>query len=133
MKKVVAEANASASNIGPGYDILGIGLGIMKDVVEVTKTDTKKIEMEIDGIGSQTIPVIPEKNTAGRVASEMVTRFYKDGGLKLKLTKGIPLSSGLGGSAASAVATAVAVDHLLGLGLSKQELLGISASGEIAS
>jgi homoserine kinase len=133
MKKVIAEANASASNIGPGYDVLGMALGIMKDVVEVTKTDSSKIEMEIDGIGSRSIPTIPSLNTAGRVAVELVTRFYKDVGLKLKLTKGIPISSGLGGSGASAVATAVAIDRLLDLNLGKQVLLEIAASGEIAS
>jgi homoserine kinase len=45
------------------------------------------------------------------------------GGIALRVTKGLPLSAGQGGSAASAVAGAAAVNALIGSPLSREELL----------
>ena len=54
------------------------------------------------------LPVIPEKNTAGRAVQAMQQALSLDFGFELFIDKGIPLGSGLGGSAASAVAAVVA-------------------------
>lgn len=52
--------------------------------------------------------------------------------MHLILRKGMPLASGLGSSAASAVAGAVAVDALCGLGLDRPALLRAALAGERA-
>lgn len=52
------------------------------------------------------------------------------GGIALRVTKGLPLSAGQGGSAASAVAGAVAVNALIGGPLSRDELLDAALHAE---
>jgi homoserine kinase len=52
------------------------------------------------------------------------------GGVELELHKGLPLAAGMGGSAASAVAAAVAVDALLGSRLPQESLLYCALAGE---
>lgn len=131
-KKVIVQAPASTSNLGPGFDILGLALDVMFDIVEVTWVDEKSISIEMEGVGSDIIPTNPQKNSAGRTALEFIKGLDK-GGFKIKITKGIPPGSGLGSSGASAAATAVAINHLLGLELNKRKLTEIAAQGEIAS
>ncbi len=53
------------------------------------------------------LPLDPEKNTAGMAVLSMVRDLKLDFGFELAIEKGIPLGSGLGGSAASAVAGVV--------------------------
>src|SRR5262249_48801590 len=55
------------------------------------------------------------RNTAALAAREVMCRAgISDVGLAIRVQKGLPLAGGQGGSAASAVAGAGAVDHLLG-------------------
>ncbi len=132
MRRVVAEANASTSNLGPGYDVLGIALDVMRDTVEACKSDSQTVTLEVEGLQADTISLEPTRNTAGRVALEFFER-YRTSGFRLKVTKGVPPGSGLGSSGATAAATTVALDRLLGLDLSEDELVGIAARGEIAT
>ncbi len=131
-KKVIVQAPASTSNLGPGFDILGLALDVMFDIVEVAWIDEKSISIEVEGVGSDIISTNPQKNSAGRTALEF-NKWLNKGGFKIKITKGIPPGSGLGSSGASAAATAVAINHLLGLGLDLRKLTEIAAQGEIAS
>jgi len=133
MKKIVVRAPASTSNLGPGFDVFGLALDVMYDTVEILCLDKKVVLIEIEGIEADSIPINPEKNSAGKTALEFLKRFNESGGFKIKIIKGIPPGSGLGSSGASAAATAVALNHLFNLKLNKRELTEIAAQGEIAS
>ncbi len=61
------------------------------------------------------LPRDAAKNTAGVAALALLTMLGERRGVALTIRKGLPLSSGLGGSAASAAAAVVAVDALLGV------------------
>src|SRR5204862_6419613 len=76
------------------------------------------------------IPRAPEKNTASVAAGAMLEMLGEKRGVALIITKGLPLSSGLGGSAASAVAAAVAVNALVGAGASLETLMACAFEGE---
>ncbi|MYE71507.1 MAG: homoserine kinase, partial [Gemmatimonadetes bacterium] len=72
----------------------------------------------------------PERNAAALAVQGVLDRTGSETGVAIEVRKGIPLASGLGGSAASAVAGAVAADKLLGGGLDRTALLECAMIGE---
>ncbi len=77
------------------------------------------------------IPCDPARNTAALAAAEVLRRARGAGvGLELRVEKGLPLSGGLGGSAASAVAGAFAANALLGRPLDAEALLRCALEAE---
>ena len=122
---------ASLSNLGPGFDTLGLCLEGLGDVVEAWLTDTPGVQVEIgEGTVAAPIPIDPAKNTAARAAVVVLQQAGAGRGLVLRIGKGIPLGSGVGGSAASAVAGAWAANVLLGQPFEKQALVRAVLSGE---
>jgi homoserine kinase len=130
MTKVKVQAPSSTSNLGSGFDVYGLALDVMYDVVEVELTDERGIFIELEGVGKEITPTVPSKNSAGRAALQFLE---KSGGFKIKVMKGIPPASGLGGSGATAVATTIAINHLLGTELTRLEMVDIARKSEIAS
>ena len=115
MNPVTAFAPATVSNVACGFDVLGFALGSPGDEVTARFIDgppTVRID-EISGDNGR-LPRDAAKNTAGIAAWALLTALGDRRGVALSIRKGLPLSSGLGGSAASAVAAVVAVDALLG-------------------
>jgi homoserine kinase len=76
------------------------------------------------------LPRDAAKNTAGMAATTLHERLGERRGVTLSIRKGLPLSSGLGGSAASAVAAVVAVDALFKSDLPLEALLACAFEGE---
>ncbi len=113
---------ATSANLGAGFDVFGIALETPFDIIEVEKSD--KTEIVVTGRDSQYVPTDPKKNTAGIVASILKKP------VKLTIHRGIPLSSGLGSSAAPAAGVAFALNEMYALGLSREELVRIAAQGE---
>ncbi len=130
---VEAIAPATSANLGAGFDVFGVALDALSDRVLVERTEGRKIEIEVEGEGSESIPRGPGKNTAGIVANELLKLSREKIGLRIRILKGIRPGSGLGSSAASAAATAIAINDLLGINLSPTELIGFAALGEMAS
>ncbi len=113
---------ATSANLGAGFDVFGIALEAPADIIEVEKSD--KLEIKVTGNGSEFIPTDPQRNTAGVVASIL------DKPVKITIRRGIPLSSGLGSSAAPAAGVAFALNEMFSLGLPGEELVRIAAEGE---
>ena len=76
------------------------------------------------------LPREAARNTAGVAALALLTELGERRGVALTIRKGLPLSSGLGGSAASAAAAVVAVDALLGAHASLETLIACALEGE---
>jgi len=128
VSKVTVKAPSSTANLGPGFDVFGLALDAFYDTVTLTKTKNG-----IKIITDDDIPTNPEKNTAGLVVKNMMKKFKIKGGVEIKIKKGIPAGYGMGSSAASAAATAVAFDKLFGLKLDGNSLVEFAGSGEKAS
>jgi homoserine kinase len=113
---VEAFAPATVSNLGPGFDCLGLALRGKGDRVRVRRADAPGVRVvAIHGDGGK-LPLEAERNTAGVAALQLLRRFAgPEVGLELELFKGLPLGSGLGSSGASAAAAAVATNAALGL------------------
>jgi len=119
---ITVRAPATSANLGSGFDVFGVALERPADVVRVAKADRTTIE--VTGTGSQYIPEDPEKNTVGAVAEAL------DAPAHIEIDKGVRPASGLGSSAASAAAAAVALNELYSRGRTREELVPIAAEGE---
>ncbi len=117
------------SNLGPGYDALGLCITGPGDRVTAWRTDAPGVTAE----GPPSLPTDAARNTAARAAAHVLRQVGAEGGLRLRIEKGIPMGSGVGGSAASAVAGAVAANEVLGRPFRKPELVEAVLEGERAA
>jgi len=128
--KVTAFAPASVANVAIGFDILGFSVDALGDRVTLVRTAKPFVTVKaIRGV-VEDLPLEAEKNTAGRALQSLIESRNLDFGFDMEIDKGIPLSSGLGGSAASAVAAVVAANALLPEPLTRIELLKAAMEGE---
>lgn len=103
---------ASSANLGPGFDSLGLALGLY-DEIEVSAT-SDGVAVEVVGEGAGRVPcdeahlVVRAMRTAWNIVGDAPT------GIRLRCRNAIPHSRGLGSSAAAAVAGAVAAVVLAG-------------------
>lgn len=122
-------APASVANVAVGYDILGFALEEPGDVVIARFKDEPGLT--ITAITGGKLPYAVEKNTAGFAAQRYLEHLGKtDVGIEMEIHKKMPFGSGLGSSAASAVAGVFAVNELFKSPLSKRELLPFAVAGE---
>ena len=127
-----AFAPGSLSNLGPGFDALGLAISGVGDRVTARRTDAPGVTVaRIDGADG--LPLDAARNTAARAAAWVLRESGVGGGLSLAIEKGIPLGSGVGGSAASAVAGAVAANAALGTPFAKADLIAAALDGEGAA
>ena len=119
---VTVRAPATSANLGSGFDVFGVALSRPADIVRVRKAADTTIE--VTGAGSKYIPEDPDRNTVGAVARAL------DAPAHIEINKGVRPASGLGSSAASAAAAAVALDALYDRGHTREELVPIAAEGE---
>ncbi|MCU7493824.1 MAG: homoserine kinase [Ignavibacteria bacterium] len=129
-KEVRVFAPASVSNVACGFDIMGFAIEKPGDEVVLRLAEKPGVRItKITGDQGK-LPLDPEVNTAG--APVIALREYASfkGGIEIEIHKKMALGSGLGSSAASAVAAAFAADRLLGLELSKSQLLDFAIIGE---
>jgi homoserine kinase len=96
-----------------GFDILGHAITGPADRVTVERIDTPEVRIaSIEGI-VRDLPTDPERNTAGRGLLALRERLGLRHGFEIRIEKGIPLGSGMGGSAASCVAALVAANAVV--------------------
>lgn len=129
MDRVTAYAPGSTSNVGPGFDCLGIAVDGIGDRVTAVRAATPGVR--VVSVSDARIPLAAESNTAALGAAQVLRRLGREQeGVELAIAKGLPLSGGLGGSAASAVAGAFATHALLGGSLDEAELLRCAIEAE---
>ena len=128
-----AFAPASIGNLGVGFDVLGLALEGAGDRVEAERTEGAGVTVaEVRGLDGKLHPYLStdaDQNTAS-IAAAALWSVYGSGGVSLKVHKGVPLQSGMGSSAASAVAAVVAANALLAEPLPVESLLPFALEGE---
>ena len=137
LQRAGALAPPSIGNFGPGLDVLGCAVDGAPDVViaEVNGTDGRVCILES---GHPELPTDPELHASAIAGSAVLREIRALGadcsrdipGVGLRVRKGLPLAAGQGGSAASAVAGAVAVNALLGAPLGELALLRCALEAE---
>lgn len=130
LKSIKVAVPASVSNVGCGFDVMGFAVDIICDEITVKLTNKKEIKISKISGDNGKLPLDVEKNTCGKAVKEILDDLNLDVGLDIKIKKVIGFGSGLGSSAASAVAGVFAVNKLLNLKLSKKQLLNYALKGE---
>jgi bifunctional aspartokinase / homoserine dehydrogenase 1 len=125
-----AFAPASVANVATGFDILGFAVDALGDTITVRRSAQPGVRITGLPVWSPTCRVSRRSNTAGRALLALNVAVKPSFGFDMHIEKGIPLGSGLGGSAASAVGAVVAANALLDAPLPKIELLKFAMQGE---
>lgn len=129
----IASAPASIGNVGVGFDVLGLAFDAARDRVTAVREDAPGARLgAVSGLMAS-LPDTPETNTALAAAQALLDAAGVTFGVRLSIEKGVPLSAGMGGSAASAVAAAAAVNALLPAPLAMADLLPFALAGERVS
>lgn len=130
MKSITAFAPATIANLGSGFDIAGLAIDTLGDFVTVTINHENKVRItHITGDGGK-LPLEAEKNTCTVAMLSLLVALQSNQGVDVSIAKKLPLGSGLGSSAASAVAGVIALNQLLGNPLTKHELIPHALAGE---
>ena len=125
-----AFAPGSVGNVGVGFDILGHGIAGVGDTVTVRRIDAPTVRITAIRGAVTDLPLQAERNTAGGALIALRDALALPFGFEIEIDKGIPLGSGLGGSAASCVAALVAANALLDVPLDAEALYPYALAGE---
>lgn len=125
-----AEAPCSIGNLATGFDILGHSIHGPTDRVTVRRITEQTVRLgSVSGVVLD-LPTDPKRNTALRAVDALRVSRGLGFGFEVDIVKGIPLGSGMGGSAASAVAAVVAANVLLDAPFSISDLYQFAVQGE---
>jgi homoserine kinase len=118
---------ASSTNLGPGFDVLGVALAL-HNVAELAEADGVRVEVEGEGAGS-----LPrdERNIVvrgARLVYQAAGRPFR--GLAVRQRNGIPPSRGLGSSASAWLAGALGANAILGEPLERAALMDLAVGQE---
>lgn len=102
---------ASSANLGPGFDCLGIAVGLYDELI--VETTAAGIVVEVEGEAADEVPRDGSHLVARAVVRGLQHAGIRAGGLKLRCINAIPHSRGLGSSAAAAVSGLAAASGLL--------------------
>ena len=128
--EATAFAPATVGNVGIGFDILGHTVQSVGDRVTARRVERNGVRIRsVSGV-TTTLPLEAGRNTAGKAVQSLWQARRVPFGVELEIEKGIPLGSGLGGSAASAVGAVVAANALLDEPATTTELLKCAMHGE---
>ena len=139
-----AFAPGSVGNIGVGFDLLGHAIDGVRDIATVRRIGEPVVRLRAirpapgrhSPRGEEALAAIPleaGRNTAGKALLALREHLDLSHGFELELEKGIPLGSGLGGSAASCVAALIAANALLDMPLPREALYPFALDGEAVS
>ena len=125
-----AFAPASVANVAVGFDLLGYAVPGVGDTVTVRRIDAPEVRISAIRGTAVALPIDAPRNTAGAALIALRQALSLPFGFEIEIDKGIPLSSGMGGSAASCVAALVAANALLDAPLSREQLYLYALDGE---
>ncbi len=124
-KRVRAFAPATVANVSCGFDIFGFAMEYPGDEVKLTLSNEPGVIItQIIGDNGR-LPIAANENTAGIAARLFLEKIelHHEVGVAIELIKNLPLGSGMGSSAASAVAVLFGLNHLFKTRFTRAELL----------
>lgn len=123
-------APATVANVGCGFDVFGFAVNQPGDELELRVTGRPGVSIEKITGAAVDLPRDVEHNTAGKGLLSFYRHLKPDFGLSVVLHKKMPVGSGMGSSAASAVASVFALNELLAEPFDKKILLKYAIAGE---
>ncbi|WP_421918930.1 homoserine kinase [Marinifilum sp.] len=129
VEEVKVFAPGSVSNVGCGFDILGLAIDGVGDEMILRKNDENRIIIRPVN-GYENLPTDPKKNVAGVAIQALLDDLASNQGFDVEIVKNIKPGSGIGSSAASAAGAVVAANELLGNPYSRMQLVEFAMIGE---
>lgn len=125
---VIVSVPATTANMGPGFDCLGMALGLYNDIHMTLSPG--RISIKVEGEGADDIKR-DERNIVWRAAQRVFQEIGRENpGLCITLVNKIPTARGLGSSAAAIVGGLVAANRLTGETLSREKILSLATELE---
>lgn len=119
---------ASSANLGPGFDCLGMALGVYNELT--IETTSSGLEVEIHGEGEHSLPR-DRRNLVVRVIESFFPQLLPlERGLKVTLQNTIPVTRGMGSSSATIVGTLVAANELAGRPFTREAMHALATKYE---
>lgn len=128
MKKVRVFAPASIANMGCGFDVIGLALDEVGDIIEITESEGDGLT--ITNLSGVPLPDDPEKNVVTPVIRSFLQKIGKKAQIDVTICQKIYPGSGIGSSAASSAAAAYGMNELYGCPLSEEEVVLCAMEGE---
>ncbi|MDO6820421.1 homoserine kinase [Zobellia sp. 1_MG-2023] len=128
MEEIKVFCPATIANISCGFDVLGVALDNVGDIMVVRKTEEKGIR--ITKLEGQDLPMETEQNVAGVAGLALVEKSDYTGGFEIEIYKKIKAGSGIGSSAASSTGAVWAMNELLNRPFTTAELVTFAMEGE---
>jgi homoserine kinase len=110
---------ATTANLGPAFDALGLALGLHN---EIELAPAERTVVEVVGEGQGALPGSAD-NLVARAARRAAALAGREAAFHIRCQNRIPMTRGLGSSAAAIVGGLVAADAALGLDLGTDALL----------
>ncbi len=124
-RRVQVRVPASTANLGPGFDALGMALGLYNEI-EV-EYGGAGLTLQIEGEGAEKLQVLGERNLVARAVRGTLEKLGASGtGIRLRMVNRIPLSRGLGSSSAAVLGGVAAAAALAGKSLPAETLLDLA-------
>ncbi|HEX6684270.1 MAG TPA: homoserine kinase [Candidatus Limnocylindrales bacterium] len=118
---------ATSANLGPGFDALGLALGMYDEVTATFAGQGEPTHVEIEGEGAGEL-LTDESHLVVYAMRETLSEIGRQAaGIRLKCVNRIPQARGLGSSSAAIVAGVTLANALSGASLSRQDELRIAA------
>jgi len=129
-ESIAVFAPATVANVASGFDVLGFALERPGDTVVLKRIKDKRVDiLAVEGDDGQ-LPRDPDKNTASVAVRRFLEEIGFPFGLEVTVRKQMPMSSGLGSSAASSVAAVYGANVLAGSPFSVRQLLPFTMEAE---
>ncbi len=133
-RRIAVEVPATTANLGAGYDCLGLALDMVNRIeVEVRGWSRGEIELEIEGEGRDELTENRENRFVRGLEAALVAvrgEMPEGVGWRVSMHNRIPLTRGLGSSAAATVGGLVAGNALSGDRLAPGDLVRLAAEIE---
>lgn len=128
MRKVRVFAPASIANMGCGFDIIGMALDEVGDILEITQSEGDGLTIENES--GVPLPEDIESNVITPVVRSFLNKIGRKAQIDVKICQKIYPGSGIGSSAASSAAAAYGMNELYGCPLSEEEVVVCAMEGE---
>ena len=128
MKKIRVFAPASIANLGCGFDVMGLALDEVGDILEISVEEGDGLLIRNES--GVPLPEDPELNVVTPVIRKFLEMTGNKAMVKVRICQKIYPGSGIGSSSASSAAAAYGMNELFGCPLSEEEVVICAMEGE---
>ena len=90
IKQVRVYSPGSIANLGPGFDVFGVAIEGVGDIVVLKQIKEQEVQISVQGVGADRIPTDSEKNSSGAILNHVMEKYEPGHGFSIEIRKGLP-------------------------------------------